>query len=240
MSVAYMAMHGDVTFDISDDIKDTDTYTDPYGDGITLLDESVAASRVIKHAVERGHWGILEHPTATLYFKGYPHSVVQQIRTHRVGLSFDVASFRYISDVLLDTAERVSEGDLSTVDKCFYFRQVGYYQESGKRFFYSEEQRLKDINHTVETLKAYKERIDSGLGNETSREVTLTYNVIQNFTISFNLRSMLHLIDLRSTNDVDFITELWAKELLGFFELWCPELHEFYMKTRYKKNRRSP
>lgn len=38
----------------------------------------------------RGHYGPLEHPQITLNCGYFPHSTMQQMRTHRVGVSFDV------------------------------------------------------------------------------------------------------------------------------------------------------
>jgi len=38
----------------------------------------------------RGHYGPLEHPQIVLNIGWFPHSTMQQIRTHRVGVSFDV------------------------------------------------------------------------------------------------------------------------------------------------------
>jgi len=41
-------------------------------------------------AGERGHYGPLEHAQIVLNVGWFPHSVMQQARTHRVGVSFDV------------------------------------------------------------------------------------------------------------------------------------------------------
>lgn len=38
----------------------------------------------------RGHYGPLEHPQIVFNIGWFPHSTMQQIRTHRVGVSFDV------------------------------------------------------------------------------------------------------------------------------------------------------
>ena len=54
--------------------------------------EPEAGALVVKHllAGERGHYGPLEHPSITFACGWFPHSVMQQARTHRVGVSFDV------------------------------------------------------------------------------------------------------------------------------------------------------
>lgn len=55
-------------------------------------DETQAGELVIKHllAGNRGHYGPLEHPQITFNVGYFPHSMMQQVRTHRVGVSFDV------------------------------------------------------------------------------------------------------------------------------------------------------
>ena len=40
----------------------------------------------------RGHYGPLEHPQIILNCGWFPHSTMQHVRTHRVGVSFDVVS----------------------------------------------------------------------------------------------------------------------------------------------------
>jgi thymidylate synthase (FAD) len=55
-------------------------------------EESKAGEICVKRllAGERGHYGPLEHPQITFATGFFPHSVMQQARTHRVGVSFDV------------------------------------------------------------------------------------------------------------------------------------------------------
>jgi len=55
-------------------------------------DESQAGAICVKRllAGERGHYGPLEHAQIVLNVGWFPHSVMQQARTHRVGVSFDV------------------------------------------------------------------------------------------------------------------------------------------------------
>lgn len=54
--------------------------------------EAEAGKLIIRNLLKggRGHYGPLEHPQIVLNCGFFPHSTMQQIRTHRVGLSFDV------------------------------------------------------------------------------------------------------------------------------------------------------
>ncbi|MCP9800443.1 FAD-dependent thymidylate synthase [Synechococcus sp. RedBA-s] len=55
-------------------------------------DERTAGEICVKRLLsgERGHYGPLEHAQIVLNVGWFPHSVMQQARTHRVGVSFDV------------------------------------------------------------------------------------------------------------------------------------------------------
>lgn len=55
-------------------------------------DEARAGELIIKHLLQgnRGHFGPIEHPQIVFNVGFFPHSTMQQLRTHRVGISFDV------------------------------------------------------------------------------------------------------------------------------------------------------
>ncbi|MFB6276584.1 MAG: FAD-dependent thymidylate synthase, partial [Halothece sp.] len=78
--VMWLAMHQDYSEEFVSEKRDR------------APDETQAGENVIKYllAGERGHYGPLEHPQITLNVGFFPHSMMQQIRTHRVGISFDV------------------------------------------------------------------------------------------------------------------------------------------------------
>ena len=94
-------------------------------------DETRAGEICVKRllAGERGHYGPLEHPSISLNVGWFPHSVMQQARTHRVGVSFDVQSMRYTGDRI----RRAADGDLE-LEEVIYLRPVGDYSDrQGKR-----------------------------------------------------------------------------------------------------------
>lgn len=55
-------------------------------------DEEKAGDLIVQNllSANRGHYGPLEHPQIVLNCGWFPHSTMQQMRTHRVGVSFDV------------------------------------------------------------------------------------------------------------------------------------------------------
>ncbi|NJM76130.1 MAG: hypothetical protein HC852_10460 [Acaryochloridaceae cyanobacterium RU_4_10] len=56
-----------------------------------IPDEAKAGDLIVKYLLQgnRGHYGPFEHPQFVLNFGYFPHSVMQQVRTHR-NVSFDV------------------------------------------------------------------------------------------------------------------------------------------------------
>lgn len=239
-TLSYLAAHNDYESDIEDLILDNGLFKDPYSDN--LLSEPVASKRLLEHCIKKGHWGVIEHATAVVYVKGFPHTTMQQLRTHRTGVSFDVNSGRFTSRHVIKLADKINNGTytLEDITDLFWFRPIGTYQEKGKRYEYTETLRLEDIEVAKEQTLQYAKRYTNGAFNEICRDSCMLYNIRQNFVLSFNLRSLMHLIDMRSTEDVDYPTKLWAELAMEFMKGWVPSIAEYYEKTRYGKNRRSP
>ena len=149
-------------------------------------DEQRAGQVCVKRllAGERGHYGPLEHPQITLNAGWFPHSVMQQARTHRVGVSFDVQSLRY-------TGERIccaATGALDLED-VFYLRPVGDYSDrQGKKYHYSIEQRTIDLDLCRVAAKRYRDLIMAGYAEEHARGI-LPFDYRQHFVVSFSLRA---------------------------------------------------
>ena len=110
--VIYAAMHQDYTDKFVYDERDK------------FPSESQCGEIIVKRllAGERGHYGPLEHPQIVFNCGYFPHSVMQQARTHRISVSFDVQSFRYTSEQFI----KVAEGE-KDVEDVFYLRPVDYY-----------------------------------------------------------------------------------------------------------------
>jgi thymidylate synthase ThyX len=58
---------------------------DPKNPGKCLTEEE-AQRRIIDRCLSHKHWGVIEHPQIVVNFVGFPHSMMQQLRTHRTGL----------------------------------------------------------------------------------------------------------------------------------------------------------
>jgi len=186
-------------------------------------------------AGERGHYGPLEHPAITFAVGGFPHSVMQQARTHRVGVSFDVQSMRYTGQRML----QVVSNELP-VDDVIYFRQPGFYKDrDGKKYRYSIDDMVQDQIVAKELIRRYAARLMAGFAEEHIRGM-LPFDFRQNFVVSFNLRSALHFLDLRAKADAQPEIQALCDLMLPHLEDWAPELLAYYVDRRLGKARLAP
>ena len=200
-------------------------------------EEDAAGELIIKHLLkgERGHYGPLEHPSITLNVGWFPHSVMQQARTHRVGVSFDCQSFRYTGKRILQVASQ----ELS-IDRVFYLRPVGAYSDrQGKRYDYTETQRLYDMAWCLDAARQYKRAINAGMAEEHARGL-IPFDVRQHFVASFSLRAALHFLDLRAKADAQLEIQQLCELMWPHIEGWVPEVAAWYKQTRWAKARLAP
>lgn len=184
---------------------------------------------------ERGHYGPLEHPGITFSVSGYVHSVMVQARTHRVGVSFDVQSQRYTGKRVL----KVASGELNPED-VFYVRPPGFYvNRSGKKYDWTEENYNDELEWIVEGCKRYAVKYNKGMCEEHIRDY-LAQAIRQNFVVSFNLRSVLHLLDLRAKFDAQLEIQALCEQLIPKVKKWAPNVWNYYEEKRLHKARLSP
>lgn len=217
-------------------------------ENVELPSEEDAGRRVVKHLLAggRGHYSPLEAPNISLNVIGYPHSTMQQIRTHRVGVSFSVQSFRYTSGMILDIARACQEAPQEPsslremVEDAFYLRPVGSYSDrAGKHYHYTQEQRLEDIEHCFEAARLYAKRLEEGLSEEHARGL-IPFDVRQNWVMTVNVRSLMHILDLRAKDDAQLECHWLADEMWQQLLAWAPEVADWYGKNRLGKAKLSP
>lgn len=213
-----------------------DYSSEPVYLGNNLNLESWYGDRLIQMLLAggKGHFGCLEHPQIIFNWAYVPHSTMMQARTHRVGVSFDVQSFRYTSDSILSIE---TEEDL---EKAFYFRPIGSYSNrQGKRYDYTVDNRIFDKDECRGTVRNYKIRIAEGESEEHARDC-LTSNYRQHAVVSFNARSLMHFFDLRAKKDaqleIQWLCELMMEKALD----WMPEIFQWYKDNRWTKAKLAP
>lgn len=222
-TVCWWAMHQD--------------YSEHYVFDEHLPSESRCGEIVVKQllAGERGHYGPLEHPSITFACGWFPHSVMQQARTHRVGVSFDVQSGRYTSQRILEVAEGTRD-----IEDVFYLRPIGTYRDrQGKNYEYTSEQRSFDLAEVLSAAQLFAARIDDGHAEEHARDL-IPYAVRQHFVVSFNLRSLMHFLDLRAKRDAQLEIQHLCDLIWPHFLTWAPEVATWYCAKRLHKARLAP
>lgn len=200
-------------------------------------DETRAGELCVKRllAGERGHYGPLEHAQIVLNVGWFPHSVMQQARTHRVGVSFDVQSMRYTGDRICKAAN----GELELED-VFYLRPEGMYSDrKGKKYLYTEYQRREDLLICSQASIRYEELILAGFAEEHARGI-LPFDYRQHFVVSFSLRAFLHFFDLRAKLDAQEEIRVLCDLMWPHMEVWAPEIASWYEKNRLHRARLAP
>lgn len=200
-------------------------------------DEARCGEIIVKNllAGNRGHYGPLEHPQITLNCGFFPHSTMQQIRTHRVGVSFDVQSFRYTGQRITDVVEGKRD-----IEEVFYLRPLGQYTDrQGKHYDYTEELRQQDLEWCLEACQRYQTRINQGFSEEHARGL-IPFDVRQHWVLSANVRSLMHLLDLRWKADAQLEAQHLCELIWNHFEAWVPAIASWYETNRLKKARLAP
>jgi thymidylate synthase (FAD) len=184
---------------------------------------------------DRGHYGPLEHPGITFSVSGYVHNVMVQARTHRVGVSFDVQSQRYTGKRVVAVAN-----DELPVDDVFYIRPPGFYtNRKGKKYEWTLEDYNDELDFIYEGCKRYASKYERGMCEEHIRDY-LTQAIRQNFVVSFNLRSVLHLMDLRSKLDAQLEIQSLCVQLAPLLEKWAPNVWKYYEEKRLHRAKLAP
>lgn len=200
-------------------------------------EEAEAGELLVKHLLrgERGHYGPLEHAQIVLNCGWFPHSVMQQARTHRVGVSFDVQSGRYTGQRVCQVATEELD-----VEEVFYLRPVGTYRDrQGKRYHYTEAARAYDLWTCREAAILYRDRIQAGFAEEHARGL-LPFDFRQHFVVSFTLRALMHFLDLRAKADAQDEIRALCDLMLTHFQAWTPEIADWYTTHRWAKARLAP
>jgi thymidylate synthase (FAD) len=208
-----------------------------WGDRESFPSEEKCGELIIKYllAGNRGHYGPLEHPQIILNCGWFPHSTMQQIRTHRVGISFDVQSFRYTGQRIVDVVDGKRE-----VEEVFYLRPIGAYSDrQGKRYDYTPEARQQDLEWCRSACQRYAERIQQGFAEEHARGL-IPFDIRQHWVMSANVRSLMHLLDLRWKADAQLEAQKLCEEIWHPFAHWVPAIAEWYSTNRMKKARLAP
>lgn len=200
---------------------------------------------VVKRLLEgnRGHYGPLEHPQISFAVGFFPHTVMQQARTHRVGISFDVQSLRYTGEHLERIGAALLAGESPDLEPYFYVPQTvkagAAKTRQGLTPIAPEALEIILEQYRQQAVAYYRLVHDCGVPYEDARNI-IGYGVRQHFIVSFNCRSLMHFLDLRAKADAQGEIQHLCELLLPHFLAWCPHVAQWYVDNRWGKARLAP
>jgi thymidylate synthase (FAD) len=144
-------------------------------------------------------------------------------------------SFRYTGQRILDVVD--SKRD---VEEVFYLRPLGFYTDrQGKKYEYNPDARQQDLDWCLEASRRYKTRIDQGFAEEHARGL-IPFDIRQHWVMSANVRSVMHLLDLRWKADAQLEAQKMCEAIWPHFAAWVPAIAAWYEENRLKKARLAP
>ena len=212
-----------------------------------MKSEEEAGKIVVDRCLKQLHFGPLEHPQITLGFKGFPHSVMQQLRTHRVGFTMDCQSLRYTGKRFINWYNKhkhnpFSDESYSSFEDLFYVRPIGEYKDRfGHEIDFTEHLRKATLRKELTYFLEFTQEmlIKNNAPFEMFRDV-IPAGYRQNFMISVNARSLCHILDMRLPKDAQLEINEAMEGALIEAKIWMPQIFKWYEQKRARKNKLAP
>lgn len=218
---AYLALHCDYSenFDFTTTVSEASS-------------GEIAVNRLLKG--NKGHFGSLEHSHLTLAIKA-DHNTMMQLRTHRVGLTFDYQSLRYTGQRIIKCATSVIP-----VDDVFYIRPAGkYHDRQGDHYAWSEENVDECRAIALSSAHDYARLREMGCSEEHARHYLIT-TYFQNGVVTGNIRSWMHLLDVRLKGDAQLEIRILMEMIAAQLQRWVPEIFAWWQENRRGKGLLAP
>ncbi len=188
------------------------------------MNEVECADWLFDACLQKQHYSPLEHASFTILTTNAPHSMVVQIRTHRI-INFQVQSMRYTGSRMLD--ETIPTKDL------FYFLPEGVERSTTRDGRAVVENQADVLMMFESTRQNYIDLVNRGVPKERARDV-LGSGYVQNFVMTANLRAIMHLFSMRTPKDAQLECQLFCEDLYQLLikEDWATDLLKWY-RTKY-------
>lgn len=221
-------------------------------------DESHAEAKerlLIKTLLHKGHFGPFEHPQISFEIEGVSRALMAQITRHRVGITFDIQSQRYVDFGDAPASELVrtplSVEDVSAPNRNPDARTPDevaddLYDEAAIPDGYTPTEWLERNRQmlfreaTEDAVEKYNTLRKLGVPPEDARFV-LPIGSKVNITTSMNLRTLMHIADMRAQADAQWEIAELTEEMLDLAEEWAPISMGYYREEMvHRKNRLAP
>ncbi len=191
---------------------------------------------LIEKLFDRGHYGVAEHPTITVAIQGVSRALMAQLTRHR-HVSFDIMSMRYVEIDEPDIYEFPGIDDSEPTGRGGEF-DVGI--ESWTDDEISQKRREKFDAAVRGSYQTYEDLLDLGVAPEHARMI-LPIGTKVNIVATMNVRTLLHIADMRAAGDAQKEIRDMTEELLEIAEDWCPIGIGYYRENlKGRKNRLAP
>lgn len=167
---------------------------------------------LLRQLMRRGHWGVFEHPQATLELHGVTRVAMAQITRHR-HFTFDIMSLRYcdVSDVSdvegrFEVPPEVTGGEAVDRD--------GVHDVDGD----AADVMLEAYEVAIDY---YRMLLDRGVPQEEARKV-LPMGTKVNMVMSGNARAWFHLLNIRGKANVQGEARRLADGIYDELSDWLP------------------
>lgn len=199
-------------------------------DGETIQEKK---ETLLSKLIDRGHYGVFEHPTATFAINGVSRACMAQLTRHRHA-SFDIMSMRYVEVDDPDVRKPPALGSNVPTGR-------GAEITSDMPEEYVAERRPELFQETVQdAYDAYEELLSLGVAPEHARFL-LPIGTRVNIVMTVNVRTLLHIADMRAAGDAQKEIRDMTEALLDEAREWCPFVIDYYEEElQGRKNRLSP
>lgn len=220
-----------------EDVEWAEDFLEEYDNKFSNSQEIWAKKRrLIRKLFGHGHFGIAEHPTVTFSIRGVSRALMAQLTRHRQA-SFDIMSMRYVEIDEPDVYDFPGIDDANPTGRGAEFSEE---VESWTDNEIALERRNKYETAVRTSYSIYEELLEIGVAPEHAR-MALPIGTKVNIVMTVNVRSLLHIADMRAAGDAQDEIQNMTEELLDVAEEWCPIGIGYYREEmQHRKNRLSP
>lgn len=214
---------GDIMADGFEEVMEGVTYDENDARAVDVggleYDETAARKRsLIRQLLRREHYGPFEHAHIQFHVKGMSRVTMAQLTRHR-HMSFDIQSMRYVDFEDADVAV-----PKSLTDPGHFSRDEGQVEMSER----TRKRMLAVFERQVEqSVTAYNNMVEAGVPKEDARYI-LPLGAKVNVVFSGNLRTMLHVLNMRSRANAQWEIRDLCDKLGEHIDEWAPRTAEYF------------
>jgi len=134
---------------------------------------------------------------------------------------------------------RVARREVSP-EEVFYVRQPGiYWDRQGDRYTWTADDAEESLAIALSSAIDYARLRDKGVSEEHARQVLVT-SYYQNAMVTGNLRSWLHMLDVRLKSDAQSEIRQLMDLISTEVQRWAPEVYSWWASHRKGKAQLAP